>query len=124
MDLDSERWIHHNMILFHDGLDDWNTSESEISTDVSTKKDFAMKRLYSLPLDCNSAASAKKIEKHYLSDRDRYYIRKSIDENGVRRLSKLPQDSFYRLLVNHFDIRFRMNSIKWQKNMKSKPKEI
>ena len=44
----------HNMILFHDGLDDWNISESEISTNVSTKKDFTMKRLYSLPLDCNS----------------------------------------------------------------------
>ena len=44
--------------------------------------------------------------------------------DGKRHVNKIPLELFRKVLINHFDIRFKMESVKWPKQFKVKPTSI
>ena len=101
----------HNLLLDHDGLhNNWNES-----CDYDTNKlPFAMSRL----------RQPTAVPKH--ADQDRADMLSDLTErsnlvsacckyteDNCRVVNKMPLELFKQCLVNHFDIRFQKNDIKW-----------
>ena len=110
----------HNKLIFIDGLDkNWDeqgnsTNVNDKSQQSSNKQPFSVSRL-NRSLENYSADPSSIIDKSMLDP----YV-----ENGCRMVHKMPMDLFRQCLINHFDIRFKMNSVKWPKHFKNKPTSI
>ena len=111
----------HNCLLFVDGLDKgwedgvqsyWEQQEKNI-------KSFPLQRLNRI-YNQNSSSS---IINDKMLDCDKEHLNKS-EKNGVRYVKKIPFDTFYKCLVNHFDICFKKRDIKWPRRVRSTPKVI
>ena len=101
----------HNRLLFVDGLNKgW---ENGVQSDYysGNETNFAINRLH------------RNFSSHEVthSDVDLTSIDwESYTENGRRVVNKIPFHIFRQCLVNHFDIRFKQNSLKWPKRNKTK----
>ena len=96
----------HNLLLDHDGLSiNWDKSDNCDNHDIP----FAMMRLNqptTHPDSSNSTTGAAGNKS--IAQQCRAYTR-----NGYRVVNKMPMELFKQCLVNHFDIRFQRNDIKW-----------
>ena len=110
----------HNKLIFIDELDkDWDVfnkpnNDSDNPSNVSTTTPFSLNRLNR---DLSSFASDN------LNSMDDSIFNEFI-VNGNRVVNKMPLDLFRQCLINHFDIRFKLNSVKWPKHIKKKPSVI
>ena len=111
----------HNKLLFIDEMDkNWDLfktpqiRENERSNNVSDSTTFSLNRL-------NRDLSSYPSEKFVSVDES---IFKEFTENGKRVVRKMPLDLFRQCLINHFDIRFKTNSIQWPKHIKNKQSKI
>ena len=71
----------------------------------------------------NSDEYSNHIKENVLMYNDFQEIKKCT-VNGKRCVQKLCISTFYKCLVNHFDIRFKQRSISWPSRMKIKPADI
>ena len=110
----------HNKLIFIDGLDkDWDIFK-EVNNNVNQSNNetntvpFSISRLNrnlnSFNSDCMNTIHESVFKEYTI--------------NGNRVVNKMPLDLFRQCLINHFDIRFKMNSIKWPKHIKNKPTAI
>ena len=110
----------HNKLIFIDELDkDWDVfnkpnDDSDNPSNISTSTPFSLNRLNR---DLSSFASDN------LNSMDDSIFNEFI-VNGNRVVNKMPLDLFRQCLINHFDIRFKLNSVKWPKHIKKKPSVI
>ena len=108
----------HNRLLMLDGLDqNWlsdDTYDSYSPTSSQTDIPFAIHRL-------NRNISADE------SINDTFVNPQLFDEytvDGYRIVSKMPLELFRNCLTNHFNIRYKMNSVYWPKRNPNKPTNI
>ena len=101
----------HNLLLDHDGLhNNWNEYSAYDTNDIP----FAMSRLNQptshpqilFPNSLNSVLDVTEMKN--IASLCRQYTR-----NNCRVVNKMPLDLFKQCLVNHFDIRYQKNDIKW-----------
>ena len=107
----------HNRLLFIDGLHkDWDNgvqSDWEVCNakyEAKTSGRFAINRLNKQE-SINSTILPTEGNKDHL---DQYVV------NGRRVVRKIPFDIFQRCLIEHFDIRFQKNTVKWPSRCKTK----
>ena len=111
----------HNKLLLIDGMNEnWGIGESQ-SVNHNSENDtnnnyqnFCMTRLNrNLNKYSNDTSSIihQSIFQPYTVD-------------GKRQVNKMPLDLFRNVLINHFDIRFQTQSVKWPKQFKVKPTSI
>ena len=103
----------HNYLLFVDGLDKgWEEgTESRWQKECNNiHHTFPTQKLNRIISD----KKRKHIPEDELNRKDRLYI-KHCTSNGICDLNKLPFQTFYKSLVNHFDFRFEKRSVKWPK---------
>ena len=110
----------HNKLLLIDGLDkNWETGVSSFWEKQNEKKEisnpltpFAIQRL---------TRSEKKMNcYHDIDNHDANYLSRSCKKytvNGKRIVSKMPLALFRKCLIEHFDIRFKMNDIVWPQHI-------
>ena len=98
----------HNLLLDHDGLDtNWERTQLNEHNDTS----FAMERLGNPSLNINTSNNVNDVPQYAnFSSLCKDYTR-----NGYRVVRKMPLELFKQCLINHFDIRFKRNDIKWPK---------
>ena len=108
----------HNMLLFEDNLDEWDLDDVQ----NANNNRFALNRLENPSFDCFINNETIEVEEYFTS-RDQYNVKKATI-HGKRWVHKLSYKTFYKLLVQHFDIRFKNKSVHWPKNFKILPKEI
>ena len=107
----------HNRLLFVDGLHkDWATGErsdwevTNAKHEAKTVGKFAINRLNKMPsVPCNNLPT-----EGGKANLDQYVV------NGRRVVRKIPFDIFQRCLIEHFDIRFQKNTVKWPSRCKTK----
>ena len=111
----------HNMLILIDGMDEnWGIGESQNGNSNrahETNKNyqhFSMSRL-NRDLSMFSNDSSSVIHQTIF---DPYTF------EGKRHINKMPLELFRKVLINHFDIRFKMESVKWPKQFKVKPTSI
>ena len=110
----------HNKLLFIDGLDkNWDVTgkssgDDDNMNEVTNNQPFSISRLN------------RNLSRFANDDNNTIHesIFKEYTINGKRVVNKMPLDLFRQCLINHFDIRFKMNSIKWPKHLKNKPADI
>ena len=115
----------HNILLFKDGLAHWETDARE-NNNPSLSENFALNRLelpshtrqFGIGNEVNSQCVEEKITR-----KNNYNISRATI-CGEQIVSKMKYETFYKLLVQHFDIRFKQHSIKWPLNMKIRPRNI
>ena len=110
----------HNMLLFVDGLDknwengvasDWERFNSEFSKENSVIP-FAISKLNRHLIDKMVEIQPEEPSGGLDHNFKKYTV-------GNRRIvSKMPLSLFQQCLVNHFDIRFKQNTIVWPRHMK------
>ena len=111
----------HNMLLSVDGLDkhwedgvesDWERYNSEYNNENGVIP-FAISKLHRHFIDKSVEIEKEEPSGDLRIKFDKYTV-------GNRRIvSKMPLALFQRCLVNHFDIRFKQNSIVWPTRMKT-----
>ena len=115
----------HNMLLFEDGLANWETDERE-NNNPSLSKIYALNRL-ELSSDTRQFGTSNEVDSQCVQEKithkDHYNISRAT-VCGEQIVSKMKYETFYKLLVQHFDIRFKRHSIKWPQNMKIRPRNI
>ena len=115
----------HNMLLFEDGLTNWETDERE-NNNPSLSEIYALNRL-ELPSNTRQFGTSNEVDSQCLEEKftckDHYNISRAT-VHGEQIVSKMKYETFYKLLVQHFDIRFKRHSIKWPQNMKIRPRNI
>ena len=110
----------HNKLIFIDELDkNWDVHANSSATNTNQQgsgnsQPFSITRL-------NRNLTSYNSDHH--SD-----IHSSVFEpytfDGHRVVSKMPLSLFRQCLINHFDLRFQMNSVKWPTRLKKKPNNI
>ena len=111
----------HNLLLFVDGLHNhWESGKKS-----NWEKQFEQPKMKKLPyvLYClnqnlEQSYNIESVDETELSDTDKKAI-KRCTVNGERRLNKLPLKVFMKLLANHFDIRFKSDSIEWPRRIQT-----
>ena len=112
----------HNLLLFHDDNDEWDLENND-NICSSFNNNFALSRLENPGIENNTSRGKSQRIDEKLTAKDNYNI-KNATVNGTRVILKLSFETFYKLLVQHFHIRFEKKSIQWPKNFKIVPKEI
>ena len=107
-----------------DGLDkNWETGvksfwekKNKENCHFNSKTPFAIQRLNRLETNIEDSFIIENHDATYLSD-----LCQKFTLNGKRIVSKMPLSLFRKCLVEHFDIRSKMNDIVWPHRM-NKPK--
>ena len=100
----------HNLLLERDGLDtNWEQTQLNEHNDTS----FAMMRLGNPLLNDNTSNNVIDVP----HDTNFSSLCKDYTRNGYRVVRKMPLELFKQCLINHFDIRFKRNDIKWPQRM-------
>ena len=110
----------HNKLIFIDGLDkDW-----DIFKEVNNNVNQSNNETNTVPFSISRLNRNLNSFNSHCMNIIHESVFKEYTINGNRVVNKMPLDLFRQCLINHFDIRFKMNSIKWPKHIKNKPSAI
>ena len=113
--------LHNKLIFLDKGNDNWHgygdnvePNENTTPSNISNATPFSITRL-NRNINCQSTNDNTQIHQSCFDD---YTM------NGKRIVRKMPLSLFRQCLVNHFDIRFKNDLVKWPKQFKNKPSAI
>ena len=114
----------HNLLIEVDGLaknweqgfpSDWEVISKNFDTRIDTP--FAITKLNRSLAGDDTTETPDVVNSETTDSYEKYTI------NGKRIVAKMPLNVFRNCLINHFDIRFKMNTIEWPTHI-NKPRDV